>query len=366
MIPLVDLPWQHQQIWPELEERIIGLMERGAFILGSEVEQFERAFASYSGTEHCIGVASGTDALELALRSLELPSGGEVIVPTNSFVASAAAVVRAGLSPVLADVDEETFLLDAKTAEAAVTDRTVAVMPVHLYGRLADMPAIADVAQRHHLRIVEDAAQSQGARTTAYGVGTFADVAATSFYPGKNLGAYGDGGAVLTNQSSVADRVRMLRDHGSAEKYHHELLGTNSRLDALQAAVLSAKLKRLDEWNALRINAAARYTELLAGAAIDCPELITDGSHVWHLFVVRVADRDGVVDRLQREGIGVGIHYPVPIHHQPALRDHLSGELSLPVAESLAREILSLPLFPGITSEQQEQVVTALNVSLQG
>ncbi|HTW98505.1 MAG TPA: DegT/DnrJ/EryC1/StrS family aminotransferase, partial [Acidimicrobiales bacterium] len=365
-LPLVDLAWQHRQVAAEIEPQLLHMMSTGRFVLGDEVERFEEEYARYCGVRHCIGVASGTDALVLSLRAVGLQPGDEVIVPANSFVASAAAVVLAGGVPVLVDVRDDTLLLDLDAARAAITARTRAIIPVHLFGRLVDMPALAALAADAGLAVIEDAAQAHGARAGSYWPGSTSELVATSFYPAKNLGAYGDAGAVLTNRSDLAERMLLLRDHGSPDKYHHEIVGTNSRLDALQAAVLSVKLAHLDEWNALRREAAGRYASLLAGVpGVAAPPPAGAAEHVWHLYTVRVPRRDRILEALRQASIGAGVHYPVPLHLQPALLPY-AGEAARPVAERAASELLSLPIYPGITPAQQELVAATLSRLLRG
>jgi dTDP-4-amino-4,6-dideoxygalactose transaminase len=314
---------------------------------------------------HCIGVANGTDALEIALRALDVGAGDEVIVPTNSFVASALAVARAGARPVLVDCDAQTSLIDVADVERKLGPRTRAVMPVHLYGQLAPVERLAPLLAERGIAIVEDAAQAQGARRHGRGAGSFGALAATSFYPGKNLGAYGDAGAVLTGSDELARRVRALRNYGSEVKYHHPEPGFNSRLDTLQAVVLSAKLKRLAAWNAARRQSAERYDALLSRIpGVTLPTTLPGNEHVWHLYVVRVPRRDAVLARLQDAGIGAGIHYPTPIHLQGAFRQLAHRPGDFPVAEKLAGEVLSLPIYPGITPEQQERTARALAEAL--
>ncbi|HKY13652.1 MAG TPA: DegT/DnrJ/EryC1/StrS family aminotransferase [Microthrixaceae bacterium] len=364
-IPLVDLGWQRDQISAEVEAGWAQVLERTAFIDGPAVAEFEGAFAAYCGTARCVGVANGTDAIELALRALDIGAGDEVILPANTFIATAEAVVRAGATPVLVDQDEASFLIDVGQAAESVGARTRAIAGVHLYGQIAPLERLAPIAEERGLVLVEDAAQSQGATRNGKGMGSHGRVAATSFYPGKNLGAYGDAGAVLTDDDELADRIATIRAHGSRVRYRHDEMGVNSRLDTLQAVVLSAKLARLDEWNRLRREAAARYDELLA----DIEEVVTpttlDGNeHVWHLYVVRVPDRDRVLEALQSEGIGAAIHYPVPVHLHPAFDFLGQGVGSFPVAERVAAEILTIPLYPGITADQQSRVATALHDAL--
>jgi len=359
-IPLVDLRWQHAQIGAEVREGIDAVLEATDFIGGKAVETFERAYADFIGVDHCIGVANGTDALEVALRAHGITAGDEVIIPANTFVATAEAVVRAGARPVLVDCDDDHLLMDPVRVAAAMTTRTQAVMPVHLYGQTAPVEEI-ELAVGPRVVVVEDAAQSQGASRKGRAAGTFGGAAGTSFYPGKNLGAYGDAGAVLTNAADVAYRARLMINHGSSVRYMHDCFGFNSRLDTIQAVVLSAKLARLTEWNRLRAEAAERYTTMLADVdGVRTPSTMAGNDHVWHLYVVRVQRRDLVLKRLHEQGIGAGVHYPVPVHLQLAFAWLGYPRGAFPVAERAAREILSLPLYPGITAAAQERVVDAL------
>jgi dTDP-4-amino-4,6-dideoxygalactose transaminase len=359
-IPLVDLGAQHAQVAEEVAAGWADVLARTAFVGGPQVAQFEAAYAAYVGVEHCVGVGNGTDALEFALRALGIGPGDECIMPANTFIATAEAVARTGAAVVLADCHAETALLDVDAAAAAVTPRTRAVLPVHLYGQAADVAGLraripAGVA------VVEDAAQAQGARRDGRAAGTLGDIAATSFYPGKNLGAYGDAGAVLTDDAELAGRVRLLGAHGSARKYEHTALGFNSRLDTLQAVVLLAKLRRLEAWNEARRVAAARYDALVADLpGVVGPVVDRENLPVWHLYVVQVPDRDRILSQLHAAGIGAGIHYPTPIHLTGAFAD-LGKAGDFPVAELLAERILSLPLYPEITATQQERVVAALS-----
>jgi dTDP-4-amino-4,6-dideoxygalactose transaminase len=359
-IPLVDLQIQHAQIADEVADGWARVTGSGAFILGPDVAAFEEEFAAFSGADHCVGVGNGTDALVLALRARGIGPGDEVIVPANTFVATAEAVSLVGARPVLVDCDPDHLLIDPALVAKALTDRTRAVMAVHLYGQMAPLHALADVLPPG-VDIVEDAAQSQGASHHGRRSGSVGVVAGTSFYPGKNLGAYGDAGAVLTRDAEVAATLRALRDHGGTRKYHHDLVGTNSRLDTLQAVVLRAKLARLEGWNAERRAAADRYAELLGDhPGIGLPATLPGNEHVWHLYVVRVARRDTVLAGLHAAKIGAGIHYPNPVHLLGAYADlgHRPGDF--PVAEAAAAEILTLPLFPGITEAQQERVAAEL------
>ena len=361
MIPPVDLSLQHAEVADEVAAGWAAVLGRTAFINGPQVAEFEQAYATRSGVDHCIGVGNGTDALEFALRAVGAGPGDECVLPTNSFIATAEAVARAGATPVFVDCDPSSFLIDTKAALAAITERTRAVLPVHLYGQLAPVEDLLPVCREQGIAVVEDAAQSQGARRHGLVSGSLGDIAGTSFYPGKNLGAYGDAGAVTTSDDELATRVRLLRDHGSPAKYVHSSLGFNSRLDTLQAVVLSAKLRRLDAWNAQRVAAAAYYTELLSGVAgVVTPSTLPGNEHVWHLYVVRVAERDRVLAHLRDNGVGAAIHYPTPIHLTEPFAACAGGPGSFPNAEQVAGEILSLPIYPGITREQQERVVEVL------
>ncbi|MEV4312893.1 DegT/DnrJ/EryC1/StrS family aminotransferase [Actinocrispum sp. NPDC049592] len=353
MIPPVDLSIQHAEVADEVAAGWQEVLATTAFVGGPQVSAFEREYASFSGVAHCVGVANGTDALELALRAIGTHPGDECILPANSFIATAEAVVRAGARPVFVDCDPDSYLIDTKAALAAITRNTKAILPVHLYGQIAPIEDLLDQG----VYIVEDAAQSQGA--TRYGrvSGSLGDIAGTSFYPGKNLGAYGDAGAVTTNDPALANEVRLLSQHGSVQKYVHSALGFNSRLDTMQAVVLSAKLRRLSEWNAQRVAAAEYYSASLAGVpGVVVPKVLHGNTHVWHLYVIRVADRDRVHDHLRANGVGAAIHYPTPIHQTVPF----ASAASFPNAEQLAGEILSLPIFPGITRAQQDRVIEVL------
>jgi len=360
-IPLVDLSWQHGEIEEEVRAGFDRVMASGAYVLGPDVARFEAEYAAHCDVPHCVGVASGTDALELAIRALEIGPGDEVIVPANSFVASALAIVRAGAVPVFVDCDPEHHLVDVDAVAERTGARTRAVMAVDLFGQLPDMETLEKHAGESGVALIEDAAQSQGASRHGRLAGSFGDVAGTSFYPGKNLGAYGDAGAVTTRRAEIAERVRRLRNYGSDTKYHHPVPGFNSRLDTLQAVVLRAKLRRLADWNVARREAAARYGALLGDATdVRLPGVRAGNEHVWHLYVVRVERRDAVLEALQSAGIAAGVHYPVPIHLQGAFAGlgHRKGDF--PNAERAAREMISLPLHPGITAEQQARVADAL------
>lgn len=366
-VPLVDLVAQQAEIHEELAPQLQDILQRAAFIGGKEVELFEQQYADFLGARHCIGVGNGTDALELALLGAGVRPGLEVIVPANTFIASVEAVVRMGAVPVLADVDEEYLLLDPESVRRRVTGRTAAILPVHIFGQVAPVERLAAIAEQCGAVIVEDAAQAQGASRFGRSAGTLGRIAATSFYPGKNLGAAGDAGAVITDDDGAARLVRLLAAHGSERKYEHEVMGFNSRLDTIQAAVLLAKLKRLREWNEQRSRAAARYRTLLADVdGVRLPGSAPGNSDVWHLFVVRIEDRDRVAADMQRSGVSTGVHYPVPVHRTGAWRKLGFESGSFPVAEAASRQILSLPIFPHITVSQQQHVVESLRSAIGG
>ncbi|GGK71282.1 DegT/DnrJ/EryC1/StrS family aminotransferase [Ornithinimicrobium pekingense] len=366
-VPFVDLAAQSAEIMDEVGPAGLDLLARGAFIGGPPVRQFEEAYAEYAGVAHCVGVGNGTDALTLALRAAGVRAGDEVILPANTFIATAEAISQVGAVPVPVDVDVDHLLIDPNAVAAAVTERTRAIMPVHLFGQTAPVPDLVPIAEAAGAVIIEDAAQSQGASRGGRRAGTWGLAAGTSFYPGKNLGAAGDAGAVLTDDPEVADRVRVLADHGSPRKYVHEVVGTNSRLDALQAIVLRAKLRRLEGWNEARRRAAGRYDELLADVeGVRVPQRHPDNVDVWHLYVVQVDDRDRVLTGLQERGIGAGVHYPTPVHLTPAFQHLGLPPGTCPVAEAAAGRILSLPMFPHLTADQQVVVVEALTAALDG
>jgi dTDP-4-amino-4,6-dideoxygalactose transaminase len=362
-VPLVDLAWQNEEIAVEVEKGMGRVIADAAFIRGPQVGEFELAFAEFIGVRHCIGVGSGTDALELSIRALGLGPGDRVIVPANSFIASALGVLRAGAEVVLVDCAPDTLLIDLDQAAEAAKDPAVrAVMPVHLYGQMAECETL-DLPD--HVVMIEDAAQSQGATRHGKGSGSFGRIAGTSFYPGKNLGAYGDAGAVLTNDDELSSTVRKLGNWGSDVKYHHPEPGFNSRLDTIQAVVLSAKLSRLVAWNEARSVAAKRYEQMLIeDERVVLPLVVEGNTHIWHLYVIRVPDRDRVLGELNQAGVGAGVHYPVPMHLQGALSELGYGPGEFPVTEGAASQILSLPIYPGINEAQQEHVVDALRRAL--
>lgn len=360
-IPLVDLKAQAQSLDGELKAALHGVLERCDFILGGAVSEFETAFAHWLNAKHAVGVASGLDALMLALMALDIGPGDEVLVPANTFIATALAASRAGARPVFVDCDPDTYNIDVERLESAITKQTRAILPVHLTGQPADMGPLMDIAARHGLEVIEDAAQAHGARYRGQRCGTIGRAGCFSFYPGKNLGGFGDGGLVTTNDADLAERLRCLRNYGQQEKYHHLVAGTNSRLDTIQAAVLNVKLPHLDGWNEARARHAACYREQLAGVGdVVFPTTLPDVTHVHHLFMIETADRDGLLNHLKARGIQAGIHYPVPVHLQPAYANLGYRVGDFPVAERLAARILSLPMYPELRGEQIDRVVAGV------
>ena len=359
-VPFADLAATTREVRAEVDAAIHEVLDSGRFVGGPAVERFEQEWAEYCGTTHSVGVANGTDALQLALRALGVGPGDEVVLPTNSFVATAEAVVLAGATPRFADVSPDTLLLTAATLEAALTPRTRAVIVVHLYGQVADMDAIAAVAAAAGIAVVEDAAQAHGAYWGGRRAGSLGHIGCFSFYPGKNLGAFGDAGAVVTDDADLAAAIRCMRDHGrrAGSHYDHELLGTNSRLDAVQAVVLSAKLPRLDAWTASRRAAAGQYRSRLAGGPVRLVDVVDPAAHVYHLMVARVRSRNRVRRGLAESGIETGLHYPTPCHLLGPYRRY--GREPLPVAERTAAEIVSLPMFPHLTETQVARVCDGL------
>ncbi len=357
-IPFLELKPTYLELKTELDATYRRVMDSGWYLLGRELEEFEAAFAAYCGVKHCVGVANGLDALHLALRACEIGSGDEVIVPSNTYIATWLAVSYAGATPVPVEPSPDTFNLDPSFIERAITRRTRAIMPVHLYGQPADMDPILEIARRHGLKVIEDNAQAQGARYKGRRTGGLGDAAGNSFYPGKNLGAFADAGAVTTNDDTLADRVRVLRNYGSRRKYYNEVQGFNSRLDELQAAFLRVKLARLDEWNARRKELADLYRSQLStlDAQLSLPAVPTWAEPVWHLFVVRHPRRDELQRRLTEAGIGTLIHYPVPPHLSQAYAELNIRQGSLPIAEASADTVLSLPMGPHLSRGQIAEV----------
>jgi dTDP-4-amino-4,6-dideoxygalactose transaminase len=365
-VPFVDLAAQYAAVAAETNEAILKVVHGTDFILGQDVRLFEEDFAAFCGTEHAVGVDSGTSALELALRAYGIGPGDEVITAANTFIATALAISYTGATPVLVDVDPQTYTMDVSQLEGAITSRTKVIMPVHLYGHPADMDPVLEIAQQHGLVVIEDACQAHGATYKGKRVGSLGHAAAFSFYPAKNLGAYGDGGIVVTNGERVAESLQMLRNYGQREKYHHLLRGYNRRLDTLQAAVLQVKLKHLDAWNAARRQHAQFYGELLAHSPTVVPAEADYAESVYHLYVIRVKDRDGLRIHLQDKGVATGIHYPIPIHLQPAYRDLGYGKGSFPVTEEYAGQILSLPMYAELTPGSIEYVAETIREFVSG
>lgn len=360
MIPYLDLKAQYRSIRDEVEPAVTRVLESAQYVLGPEVESFEREFAEHCGVRHCIATSSGTSALHMALMAAGVEPGDEVITVPMTFVATTAATRYVGAKPVFVDIAEGTWTLDASRLEAALTERTRAILPVHLYGLMADMDPIRAFADAHGLALVEDAAQAHGAAYHGRRAGGIGDLACFSFYPGKNLGAAGEGGAVVTDSDEHADTVRKLRDWGQAGRHRYELKGFNYRMDALQAAVLRVKLRRLDAWTEARRRHAAAYAARLADTGIELPEAPDGCRHVYHVYGVMVKERDAVQGVLGTRDIGTGVHYPVPVHLTPAHRDLGYGPGDFPVAERVAREELSLPMFPELTEAQIDEVCASL------
>jgi len=359
-ISLVDLKAAYRRLQTEIDAATARVMSSGWYILGPEVAAFESEFAAYLGVEQAVGVASGTDAVLLALRALGIGPGDEVITVAHTAVATVAAIELAGATPRLVDIDAATYTLDPAQLAAAITPRTRAVVPVHLYGAPADMDAVLAVAHAHGLLIVEDCAQAHGARYRGRMVGALGDAAAFSFYPTKNLGALGDGGAVATNRPEVAERLRLLRQYGWRERYVSDVTGYNSRLDELQAAILRVRLRHLDAENTARRRLAARYDAALAGLPITLPTARADDRAVYHLYVIRTAVRDALAAHLRARGIGTGVHYPVPVHRQPAYAHLGCGPGSLPATEAAAAEVLSLPMYPDLLPTAVDTIAAAI------
>ena len=366
MIPYADLKAQYRSIKTEIDAAIANVLESSAFILGKEVAEFEREFAAYSGVRHAVGVNSGTSALHLALLAAGVGPGDEVITVPFTFVATVAAVFYTGAAPVFVDIDPCSYTMDVNRIEAAITSKTKAILPVHLYGQAADMDPILDIARRHNLVVIEDAAQAHGAEYKGRRTGGMGDLGCFSFYPGKNLGAYGEGGAVVTNNPERANTIRMLRDWGQSRKYYHDLRGFNYRMEGIQGAILRVKLQHLEAWTDARRANARIYAGQLAGPGIGIPCEMPYARHVYHVYAIRVPSRDRVFQHLNASGIQAGIHYPIPVHLQPAYRDARYKEGDFPVAESVAREVISLPIFPELTPAQIDEVCASVRSGLAG
>jgi dTDP-4-amino-4,6-dideoxygalactose transaminase len=359
-IPLCDLYAQYLTIKPDIDAAIERTIVHSTFIGGEELQAFEAEFANYCEAKACVGVGNGTDALYLALRGLGVGPGDEVVTVAHTFIATAETITLTGARPIFVDIREDTMLMDPDALESVITARTRAIIPVHLYGQPCDMDRIMEVARRHKLQVVEDAAQAHGARWRGKRVGSIGDVACFSFFPGKNLGAYGDAGAVVSQDEQLIQRIRMLANHGRMDKYIHENEGVNSRLDGLNAAILRVKLRHLDEWNEARRRHVRQYMETLRDSGAMLPVVNTNADPVWHLFVIRVPQRDRIQARLNERGIAAGIHYPVPLHRQPAYKHLNIADGALPITERVAASIISLPMYPELIRDQIEVVSRAV------
>jgi dTDP-4-amino-4,6-dideoxygalactose transaminase len=353
-VPFLDLARLHMPLRMQFDSAYHRVIDSGCFIMGPELEAFEAEFAAYCEVKHCIGVGNGLEALHLLLRAFGIGPGDEVIVPSNTFIATWLAVSECGATPIPVEPDIETFNINPKLIESAITSRTRAIIPVHLYGQPADIDPINSIAAKYDLIVIEDAAQAQGARYKGRKVGSLGHGAATSFYPGKNLGALGDGGAILTSDDAIADKVKKLRNYGSRIKYSHDMLGHNSRLDEIQAAFLRVKLSILDQWNAHRKDIAAQYSKRLIGLNLGLPKVPEFADPVWHLYVVRSQERDALQAQLEVKGISTVIHYPIPPHRQGCYLNYQHG--SYPIADLLANEVLSLPISPAATNDEVEYI----------
>ncbi|MBN1183772.1 MAG: DegT/DnrJ/EryC1/StrS family aminotransferase [Bacteroidales bacterium] len=364
-IPFVDLQTQYSNIKNEIDETIFGVIDQTAFIGGNYVKKFEEAFSNYIGVKSCIGVGNGTDSIYIALRALGLGPGDEVITVANTFIATSEAITMTGARPVFVDCDENTYNIDVNKIQEAITSKTKAIVPVHLYGQPADMISILEIAKKNNIYIVEDAAQAHGAEISGRRVGTFGDAACFSFYPGKNLGAYGDAGAIVTNNDDLAEKCRMIANHGRIKKYDHDFEGINSRLDGLQAAILDVKLKYLEGWLENRRRVADLYNDLLKGSSVVLPYVPEVMRHVYHLYVIRVKNREKIQSELKEAGIATGIHYPIALPNLQAYKYLGKSQADFPIASRYSNEILSLPMFPELTGEQVEHVCNQLKIALQ-
>lgn len=361
-VPFVDLEAQYRSIAPQIDAAMAEVIHNTAFILGKDVSLFEGEFAQYCQVKFAVGVDSGTSALELALRAFGIGTGDEVITAANTYIATALAISHTGARPVLVDIDPQTFNIDANLLVDAITEKTKAVIPVHLYGQPADMDPILEIARQKDLVVIEDACQAHGAKYKGRRTGSMGDAAAFSFYPAKNLGAFGDAGMVVTQDEKIAEKIRILRDVGQRQKYHHEVKGYNHRLDTLQAAVLRVKLKYLDEWNAARRQHASQYKELFTGTQVLTPEEAEYAEHVYHLYIIRIEDRDGLREHLNKRKVFTGIHYPIPIHLQRAYQDLGYQRGDFPITEQYADQILSLPMYAELTPEMIRHTVESISI----
>ena len=365
MVPYVDLKAQYHSIKAEIDQAISGVLESSQFVLGQEVAAFEEEFAAYCGGPEAIGVNSGTSALHLALLAAGVGPGDEVITTPFTFVATVAAILYAGAVPVYVDIDPVTYALDVSKLEAAITSRTKAILPVHLYGHPVDMDPLVEIARRHRIVTIEDAAQAHGAEYKGRRVGSLADLACFSFYPGKNLGAYGEGGAVVTSNPEYGKTIRSLRNWGESKRYHHDLRGFNYRLEGIQGAILRVKLRHLERWTEARRANAGTYNDLLGGRGVIRPVQLPYARHVYHVYVVRASNRGALAQSLTAAGVQYGIHYPIPVYLQQAYRDSRYKEGDFPIAERVSREVVSLPMYPELQRQQMEQVCAAVRLSSQ-
>jgi dTDP-4-amino-4,6-dideoxygalactose transaminase len=359
-IPLVDLGAQYEPLRDEIHTAWDKILAGMRLFLGPNVQGFEKEFAAYNGVGDAIGISDGTTAIHVALRAANIGLGDEVITVSHTFIATAEAILLAGAIPVFVDIDAKSFTIDVNQIEAAISPRTKAILPVHLYGQCADMDPILEIARKHGLVVIEDACQAHGAEYHGRKAGSLGDLGAFSFYYSKNLGAYGEGGMLTTSNPELAQRVRMIRDHGSQKRYYHEMFGWNARLDELQAAVLRIKLRYLDEWNDRRIEIAAQFRDAFQGLKLITPNAAPDRKHIYHLYVIRTENRDALQAHLNTKGIGTGIHYPVPIHLQKACQQYSPGRGKLPITEKVVNEILSLPMYPELNSSQIERITEAV------
>jgi dTDP-4-amino-4,6-dideoxygalactose transaminase len=366
MIPFVDLKTQYLSIKEEIDTAVLKVLDSTQFILGQEVVAFEKDFAAYCHTDYALALNTGTSALHLALLAAGIGAGDEVITTPFTFVATVAAICYAGATPVFVDVDPISYTIDVTQIEQAITPRTKAILPVHLYGQPADMQPIMEIARRHGLTVIEDAAQAHRAEYKDQRIGSIGDIGCFSFYPGKNLGAYGEGGAIVTSNPEYARRIKMLRDWGQEERYHHVMKGYNYRMDGIQGAILRVKLRYLDQWTEARRTHAAQYDELLANSAVKTPTVMPYSHHVYHIYAIRTSQREQLQQKLNEQGIQTGIHYPIPVHLQTGYAD-LGYELGdFPNSELVAQEVLSLPMYAELSSAQVQTVATALQNALEG
>lgn len=360
-VQFIDFTEQYNSVKQEVETGLQNVFQKGNFILGEEEKNFENEFASFCDAQYAVGVNSGTDALYLALSALDIEPGDEVILPAFTFIATALCISYTGAKPVFVDIEAETFNIDPAKLQSVITDKTKAIIPVHLYGQPANMSEINAIAKDKNIAVIEDAAQSHGAKYQGKRVGSLGDIACFSFYPTKGLGAFGDGGMVVTNNKEISEKIQMLRDYGRQGRYEHKIKGYNSRLDTVQAVVLSSKLKHLDQWNTMRAEHAQKYNELLKDLdGVTTPILKEDRTHVYQTYAIRIQDRDRICEAMQEKGVGVLIHYPIPLHLQEAYRDVGCKEGDFPVSETAAKEVLSLPMFPHMNNDQIEYVCKTL------